>query len=142
MALKFRRARLESPLDRERLLRLQYQLFPSDTPKTLFGEAGSRPPDWWLALRGDEAVAFASLGYTGEGEATLSRCGVVEECRGRGVQLHLIKLRIRRAIAQGVKRLTTYTAKWNTHSANNIKAMGFRKVKSDRNFVDWELALP
>ena len=138
--LKFRRARLDSALDRERLLRLQYQLFPSDVIKDFY--EGTEAPEWWLVLHDDEAVAFASMGYEKEGESILSRCGVVEEFRGRGIQRRLIRARIKRAITRGVKAITTYTARWNKHSSENLASLGFVKVRTKGGFHDWRLELP
>lgn len=55
-----------------------------------------------------------------------TRCGVLTEARGKGLQRRFIRARLRYAKAQGCLGAYTYTLPFNVSSANNLIACGFR----------------
>ena len=108
---------------------------------------GSRPDYkykstvWWVAVvpgreitpgAADEIVGYAA-GYLWaqdeERAFVMTRCGVVKEHRGRGLQHRLLRARIRHARALGARAVWTYTHATNIKSSNNLIAEGFRLWK-------------
>lgn len=110
---------------------------------------GSRPDykyksiAWWVAVipakeigpgAVDEIVGYAA-GYVwsppdvGEVAFVLTRCGVLKEHRGRGLQNRLLRVRIGYARRVGAKLVWTYTHATNIKSSNNLMDEGFRLWK-------------
>lgn len=85
---------------------------------------------WWIAWEGDKPIAFAGLRpcqeKVNEGLATLTRCGVVKDYRGQGIQKKLIRARVAYARRLGIKQVVTYVKKWNLASANSLIRVGFK----------------
>lgn len=96
---------------------------------------------WWVAVipgsaiapgAPDEIVGYAAgyLWAAGEERAlVMTRCGVVKEHRGRGLQHRLLRARIQYARRLGCKAVWTYTHTANIKSSNNLIAEGFRLWK-------------
>lgn len=83
---------------------------------------------WWVAYDGKTPVGYAGLRQLKhEPGVFFCRAGVVESHRGRGIHRRLIRVRIRWARRHNLYCLT-YTAHWNTKSANNLIDMGFRVI--------------
>lgn len=77
---------------------------------------------WWIA---PGAAAAAARLWDLERAAILTRCVVLPEYRGQGLQRRMIAARCAWARARGCAEVWTYTAAWNTHSANNLIRAGF-----------------
>lgn len=93
-----------------------------DSP--IFDKKGSW---WWIVYDDDKPVAFAGLTpYPVNKTMFLSRCGVVKQYRGLGLQKKLIKKREKVAKEREYKRIITYTSYDNIQSANNLIKMGYR----------------
>lgn len=82
----------------------------------------------WVVEHRGEVVAFACSQDFGDGIVYLSRCGVLPEFRGRGLQRKLIRARV---LAARFASVYTYTVIGNVHSANNLIACGFRMFAPD-----------
>lgn len=82
---------------------------------------------WFLAYLDGEPVAFAGMrpAVTDPCAVYLSRCGVLQGHRGRGLQRRLIAARLRKAKALGFERAITTTYS-NPASSNNLIHCGFR----------------
>ncbi len=72
-------------------------------------------------------VAYCGFRHWHTDRAFLNRAGVVRQYRGLGLQLRMIRLRERRARAEGYVRLLTYTVAGNVPSANNLIKAGYRQ---------------
>lgn len=123
------------------VLRLDREIFPEIAPPPLDGRA------WWLAWDGRRPIGFAGLLLAGH-VAYLSRAGVVESARGKGVHHDLIRTRIEYARERGARAVLTYTMGDNARSANNLISEGFRIYvpdepwfEDDSGVVYWRLAL-
>jgi RimJ/RimL family protein N-acetyltransferase len=107
------------------VLEMDRRCFPTD---------GAVEPDddcyWWIVWDGGKPVAFAGMRpcqiASNEGLASFTRCGVIKEYRGRGIQKLLIKARVRKAKRLGLKQVVTYVKKWNLASANSLIGCGFK----------------
>lgn len=98
---------------------LDRAIFPNDSPVDV-GRS-----EWWVAWDRGEPVAFAGA-YTLMHERNivmLSRCGVLPSHRGRGLQIRLIRARLR--WARGCTTVITYTDPTNVVSSNNLIRSGF-----------------
>jgi L-amino acid N-acyltransferase YncA len=76
----------------------------------------------------------------------LCRAGVVERVRGNGIQSAMIQVRERKALALGLRRLTSYTHYLNVPSSNNLIRNGFRLCEPPKGwagdeFLYWEKVL-
>ena len=104
------------------LLFLQKKILPQDTPyKTDRGH-------WWIAYAADgKPVAFAglvrSIKWTDTGY--LCRAGVLDEFTGNGLQLRLIKARLKQARKLGWNWCITDTTN-NPASSNSLINAGFK----------------
>lgn len=83
---------------------------------------------WWISFQDGEPSGFAGLrrlprephiGY-------LCRVGVLEHCRGQGIQKDLIRVRLAYARRLGMTHVLTDTTADNLPSANSLMGMGFR----------------
>jgi RimJ/RimL family protein N-acetyltransferase len=107
------------------VLELDRRVFPTD---------GAVEPDdacyWWIVWDGDKPVAFAGLRpcqeKVNEGMAALTRCGVIRDYRGLGLQKKLIRARVRMAKRLGLRQVVAYVKKWNLASANSLIRCGFK----------------
>jgi GNAT superfamily N-acetyltransferase len=81
---------------------------------------------WWIVEYDGKPVAFAGLQETREGgSGYLCRTGVIPSHRGQGLQKKMIRIRERKALSRGWKRICTDTT-GNPISANNLIACGYR----------------
>lgn len=86
------------------------------------------PDDTWVIQDRGEIVAYAASKPSEllPGYVYLSRCGVIESHRGRGLQRRLIRARLRAARRDGLIGAYTYTVLDNPPSANSLISEGFR----------------
>lgn len=115
------------------LLILQTRIFPDDSVV--------QPEDgvWWLLFYGPEnPVGFASVRPSIiDPEAWfLSRCGILPEHTGHGLQRSLINHRLSYLRAIGVKTATTYTVPDNPASSNNLIKCGFKLYRPEPLFAN------
>lgn len=100
---------------------LQLEILPNDTP------ADTTTGYWWVLEDNSRPIGFAglhpSMKYVGVGY--LCRAGVVKDCRGKGLQKRLIRVRVNKAKALGWQWLMTDTCN-NPASANSLIACGFQ----------------
>jgi GNAT superfamily N-acetyltransferase len=106
--------------DLEEIERLDRTLFAADTP------VNYAKSYWWIARDGNKSVAYAGLRVMDKNMAFLSRAGVVENARGKGLHRRLIQVRVRWAWLHGLNTLITYTLINNQASSNNLIRTGFR----------------
>ena len=105
------------------LLDLQRACLPADVPYD------SARGWWWVAHNADDVpVAFAGLTETlaDRRMGYLCRAGVIPAARGAGLQKRLIRVRLRRARALGMRWVVTDTQRGNCASSNSLIACGFR----------------
>lgn len=104
------------------LVRMQLECLPGDKPL---------PPEdgfWWIAYTDTGVPAgFCSMRPSVRWQETgyLSRSGVLEGHRGKGLQRRMIRVRIVRARNLGWKYLLSDTSE-NPASANSLIACGFK----------------
>lgn len=107
---------------RELLSHLDRELFPSDEPEDL------TRGDWWILYGPErEPAGFAGIRDV-RGEPHLgymTRAGVVDGHRGKGLQRRLIRVRLHRARARGWLRVVSTTLD-NPPASNNLIACGFK----------------
>lgn len=101
----------------------------------------------WVAFAGDEPVGYAAMEPSRNWQRAgyLSRCAVLPEHRGHGLQRRFIKVRENSARRQGWGLLVTDTFK-NDHSANNLRKCGYEiftppKPWAAVNAIYWRKAL-
>jgi len=119
--MKIKRVDTRQPAVQTRLSALQKKCLPYDKPyDTNHGY-------WWIATQDGVDCGFAGLvcspwwsdcGY-------LIRCGVVSDCRGKGLQKKFIRVRIRQAKALKMNWVITSTYD-NPASANSLISCGFK----------------
>jgi len=93
------------------------------------GEEEWRKHRWWFVYCAGERVGYAGLKIMSginKGIAFLSRCGILPEHRGNGLQRKLIRVRLAAAKKALCDYVITYTLRTNLNSANNLIAYGFR----------------
>lgn len=94
--------------------------------------ADARPdPDalWWLAFQGEDPIGYAGMDLVQRPDGLvgyMTRCGVLPEARGRGVQKRLLTARIRYAHRMACSRVVTYTVASNPASINSLIHRGFK----------------
>lgn len=81
--------------------------------------------DAWIAYWGEHPVGMASMCEDDQGDYKFTSCGVIEPCRGKGIQRQLIDVRVKEAERCGANEVYTYTLKWNAHSGMNLIREGF-----------------
>lgn len=108
--------------DDEDFISLQLACLPVDRPLAL-DEGG----DWWALYFADAPVGFAALrrSYRFADCGYLSRAGILEDHRGQGLQMRLIRVRESQAKRYGWKWLFSDTC-GNPPSANNLAKAGFK----------------
>jgi GNAT superfamily N-acetyltransferase len=103
---------------------LDRAVFPEDR------RADTSRGEWWLAFDGDRAIAFAGCRLVDDGRAAfLSRAGVLPSHRGMGIQLKLIRARMRWASERAVDAVITYTTLTNVASQRSLISAGFRPYR-------------
>lgn len=101
--------------------RLDVELFPGDP------RIPSTDHSWIVSDATGRAVGFATgKVWTPDNYFYFTRCGVLPEARGLGLQRRLIKTRTTYARKLGCKGIYTYTLPFNTASSNNLIGCGFR----------------
>lgn len=81
---------------------------------------------WWIAYDSKKSpVGFAGLKIMDKSTAFLCRAGVLEEARGKNLQVRLIRARERKARKLNIKTIITYTC-LNVPSINNLIKAGYR----------------
>lgn len=84
--------------------------------------------DWFVAIHREQGYAGYGGVYQGIGDdfAELISAGVLPGHRGHGLQLRLIRRRLRVARDQGAAYVATHTAAYNIRSQANLIKAGFR----------------
>jgi GNAT superfamily N-acetyltransferase len=108
----------------------------------------SEDTEFWIAYEGATVVGYAGMRCPPQwpGVAFLSRAGVAETHRGRGLQKRLIRARVARARRLGATDVVTYTSTDNAPSANSLIACGFKIYDPEyayvgSSFVYWRKTL-
>lgn len=87
---------------------------------------------WWLVRKGSHPVAY--LGMTKVNDQPdwgyIARVGVMPDCRGKGIQKHLMRVAERHARRIGWTRLISTTLN-NPPSANSFIACGYRTYEPE-----------
>lgn len=78
------------------------------------------------------AVGYAAIYIDDNGVCHFTRCGVLPQHRGKGVQKMLIKARLKWCKKTGIQTVRTYTDKTNPHSERNLLDAGFRRRRGDK----------
>lgn len=83
---------------------------------------------FWVAVRGDELLGFASARPLRRLNCTLelTRCAVVASAHGKGLQRRLLAVRERYARRHAMRTVTTYTTRDNLPSITNLIRAGYR----------------
>jgi GNAT superfamily N-acetyltransferase len=103
--------------------------------------------EWWVARDpSGKPVAYAGARFmqSVEGGCWLSRCAVLAEAQGAGLQRRMIRVRLAWARRHGLTEAYTYTVPWNSPSMNNLIRCGFRTyqdVYCGDGFVYWVKSL-
>lgn len=87
---------------------------------------------WVMHDEGGAVVAFASAVLLNAHVAFLSRCAVVIKHRGKGLQKHLIKLRLKWARDEGANLVVTHVHRNNFASVMSLLSCGFRFAANNR----------
>lgn len=86
--------------------------------------------EWFIAYTDGapwkQPVAFAGVQWINKREAFLCRCGVLEEHRGNGLQLLLVRKRTNLCRELGIKTIYTYTTPDNAWSMRNLISNKFK----------------
>jgi len=109
----------------------------------LFPVKSDYPSECWIAFYVDTPIGYAALEPSQNYPLTgyLSRCGVLKDHRGHGLQRRFIRVRESGARRRGWQWTITDTIQ-NQHSANNLIAAGYeifepRKPWSVKNATYW-----
>ncbi len=104
---------------------------------------------WWVVYAKGEPIAFAGLVPFEPFEKWIGyckRCLVTPDHYGRGLQQHLLRIRIEKAKRLNYRMVVSDCAEANTHSAANFRKMGFRCITPEqfwagREMLYWALDL-
>jgi GNAT superfamily N-acetyltransferase len=122
------------PLVAGDVARLDRLLFPGDAPVKL-------DECWWWIIRNSkgEAVAFAGMRECkldcNKGLAMLTRAGVCEKYRGRGLHKQLIRARVSYAKKRGAQQVIAYVKGRNNSSANALIGCGLKLYTPESMFA-------
>jgi len=121
MTIRIRRANTSNPVHLDAIVALHRECF-AHLDLELF-----KTGTWWLAYDGAAPVGFCGLARSKRWSNVgyLSRAGVAESHRGRGLQKRLIKVRCVHAKRLGWVSVITDTTK-NPPSTNSLISCGFR----------------
>ena len=105
--------------------------------------------EYWLVHNEDNRpVGFCMLRLLNldEDSVFLSRAGLLEEARGKGLHTRMIRVRLAWAKKNGFKSALTYTSQDNATSYHNLQKCGFRLYWPDslyagQNFLYWMRSL-
>lgn len=88
---------------------------------------------WWVAYDGKAPAGYCCLreSQSQPGWGYMSRAGVVEKYRGRGLQKRMIKTRLTHAKKLKMKGVVSDTAKYNVASSNSLIACGFKLYRPE-----------
>jgi GNAT superfamily N-acetyltransferase len=103
-------------------------------PEATLTPAQIEAAEWWVARDGaGKPVAYAGARpmRSVPGGCWLSRCAVVAEARGAGLQRRLLRVRLAWARRHGLTEAYTYTVPGNAPSMNNLIRCGFRTYVDD-----------
>lgn len=109
-------------ITRNKLLAMQVDILPGDVPTSV--DEGL----WWFAFEGETLLAFCGMYVRHQDDplvAFLCRAGVFPEFQGAGIQKTLIRTRVAKAKALGLREVVSDTFN-NPASANNLIACGFK----------------
>ncbi len=142
--VKVRKLRRWKHADAGPLRDMDARCFPTDTSFW-----NDQRYHWWVASVQDKRTfnsrthaAYAGLKIDKNGVAHLTRCGVLPEFRGMGLQRRLLESRIRWCYRRGVKVIKTYTSHDNAPSIRNLKECGFKSRRSrDGKWIRFTLRL-
>lgn len=83
---------------------------------------------WWIVMSEGRAIAYAGArGCETIPAVFLSRCAVMADWRGHGLQRRLLRARERWARTRdGIEAIVTYTVPDNAPSMNNLIRAGYR----------------
>lgn len=101
---------------------LDQEIFPEDSVYN------KRTPGtkWWTICKGNYAVGFCGVRLmTSDGYAILTRAGLKDSARGKGLQCRMIRVREAYARKAGMKLMITYVHPENLASANNLIRCGY-----------------
>jgi predicted acetyltransferase len=87
----------------------------------------------WIGWDKKIPIAYCSLRHL-DGYTFLSRAGVIESHRGRGLQKRMIRLRAKASKRRGSTYIVTYTSQDNYASSNNLASCGFKMYEPE---VKW-----
>lgn len=131
----------------ELIERLDRKCFPGDEPVFVGGER-----IWWVAsYRFSSGTLIHGAGFGGvsplydQGLAYFCRAGVVDVCRGKGLQRRLLRARIAWCKRNKLEPITDCTSD-NVASINNLVAVGFKAYLPEYrwalpNSIYWRLPL-
>lgn len=107
----------------------------------MFDGMTPHPDTVWWVVDGDPRNGWAGARID-QGELVLERVWVSPRLRGRGLQLQLIRKRLRWGRRQGCLRARTYTWGGNLASMNSLIRAGFRMCgrtwDGAHSWVSWE----
>lgn len=86
---------------------------------------------WWVAYDDAGPCAFGGVRRIGS-RAYLRRAGVLPRARGMGIQLRLIRVRVRYARSLGCSEVVTYTMPGNAASMRSLIRAGFMPTRDYR----------
>lgn len=96
---------------------------------------------WWWIIRDPkgEAIAFAGMREckleVNKGIALLTRAGVLEKYRGKGLHKTLIRARVNFAKKRGINMVIAYVKGRNNRSANALMSCGMRLFTPEEFFA-------
>ena len=123
----------------EQILTMDRVCFPDDDPPLI-----DRFTFGWIVKVGGTIAGYALARVAGHVPNALymSRCGVLPEYRGNGLQQLMIAARVEYAREDGFQEVITDTQPMNTPSCNNLIAQGFKlyetqSLTQDTNTLYW-----
>jgi GNAT superfamily N-acetyltransferase len=92
---------------------------------------------WWIVYDGDLPIGFCGLTHVTSWDAAgyLSRGGVIDEYRGKGLQRRMINVRVQKARKVGWNWLISATRD-NIPSSNNLISCGFKMYAPQHEWLD------
>lgn len=120
--MKFRIKRVRTDNDWKTVLKINSY--------TLKGCEYERHPKgvYWLIYHRKRAIGFFGSNQVEGLPDTMffNRVGIYKKYQGKGLHKRSLQVRKNHAKRLGIKRLISYTHKYNLRSANNLEAFGFR----------------
>jgi ribosomal-protein-alanine N-acetyltransferase len=123
--------------DLDRVLRIEKEAFGRRAwSARLFREYAAACPDLFLVAEVESSIAAYSITRIRGDGAELDSIAVARKFQGRGVGGAFLKALMGRLHREGIRKLSLMVRRDNTRAIRFYKALGFRRIRTVRNYYE------